>query len=545
MAMSWPPALIANRYHLLESLGTGSFGEVFKAEDLKFNPPRYIALKLLHPHLVNDHEVCSSLRSEASILALYNHPYILRVLDFEIGADVAYIVTELATGGSLESRLRTHSGQPPQALPFQQVATYLDQLGQGLDEIHARGQIHRDLKPANVLLGSNNQVLLADFGLALTLDRSKPGTSSRLMTAAVAWGTAEYAAPEIWDDKVGKASDIYALGVLLYQMLTGYTPFQGHAPALMKQHLQDTVPPLSKYAPNLVYPAAIDSVIARAMAKNPHERYRRASEFAQAFRAALNAPATSYVPNRPRYTPPSPYFPTSPQPAPKPAQVPLAANWPPPQAAAQPQASSHLDYLTGLFERSTAQRDWANTIEFGQLILKLDNTHQPTLTKTITAYRQQATELLQQRQYRLAFHSLMGAIKLETHVNPDHTSDNKNFLIAIYDLLCAGAGLLRLIQRPENRAKANVPLYDYDQAIYREPHRAEHYYERGRYLSGQGDYDGAIADFSRALQLERDHYLKTCYYRERGLAYTKKGNNRAARRDFREAAKYRRMATFF
>lgn len=541
MAISWPPALVANRYKLLESLGTGSFGEVFQAEDLKFNPPRAVALKLLHPHLVNDRDVCSSLHSEASILALYNHPYILRVLDFDITSDVAYIVTELAVGGSLESRLHTHSGQTPQPIPFEQVAEYLDQLGQGLDEIHTRGQIHRDLKPANVLLGQHNQVLLADFGLALTLDKSKPGASSRLMTAAVAWGTAEYAAPEIWDDKVGKASDIYALGVLLYQMLTGYTPFQGNAPALMKQHLQDAVPPLSRHAPDLAYPSAIDGVITKAMAKNPHERYKRASELAQAFRTAMNQNYTA--PARHRYTPPTPYFPTTPPSRHKPPKVPLTPISP--KINSKQSSPSHLEYLTGLLERAEAQRDWANTIEFGQMILKLDSSQQLVLTRTIAAYRQQAGQYLQQRQYRLALHSLMGSMKLETNLNPTQNSNNRNFIIAIYDLMCAGASLMRLIQRPENQIKATTPLYDYDAAIYREPHRAEHYYERGRYFAGIGNYDAAINDFSRALQLESDPFLKTCYYRERGAAYSKKGNNRSARRDFREADRFRHIATFF
>ncbi len=307
MTNSWPPlantaSTIGKRYRLLHSLGEGTFGEVFYAEDTKFDPPRPVALKLLHRAFSRDAEVLESIRREANILARFSHPHILRVLDYETHPVQAYIVTELAPKGSLAKILQPDPNKPTRPLTIEAATYFLEQISSGLDEAHRHGLVHRDIKPENILLDKNNRALLADFGLALTL--ANPRSTLHGIGSGGVWGTAEYAAPEIWDEKVGRGADIYALGVLVYQLLTGYPPFRGTAAAVMKQHLQSPVPSLSVTAPWVKNAYALDKFFARAMAKTPHERPRTAAELFQEFRVACQ----TSVP----FAPPAPTMPTAP-----------------------------------------------------------------------------------------------------------------------------------------------------------------------------------------------------------------------------------------
>jgi serine/threonine protein kinase/beta-lactamase class A len=282
--------LISGRYGLVKSLGKGGFGEVYEADDIQFTPPRKVAIKVLHPQFISEPEVRESLKQEAGVLARFDHPNILRVIDFNITPDFAYIVTDLALGGSLMRKIRPDPTKPPIPMPFLEIADYLDQLTEALDEAHEKGLIHRDIKPHNILITQRNRPLLADFGLATAISNS---TAS--VVDAQSSGTPAYMAPEQWRGKVGRPTDIYALGVVTYQMLTGYPPFTGDHFELMGQHLNNEVPPLSFRAPNLRYPPALDEVVARAMAKEYRERIHPAREFARQFRAALTAPINSDV----------------------------------------------------------------------------------------------------------------------------------------------------------------------------------------------------------------------------------------------------------
>ncbi|HEX2911932.1 MAG TPA: serine/threonine-protein kinase [Chloroflexia bacterium] len=288
---SWPavpasanPGTISQRYQLAHALGEGGFARVFYAWDTRFQPPRSVALKLLHPHLLTDAEVCRDLTNEAGLMAGLNHPNILKILDFEFAPTQAYIVTEVAEGGSLDSLVHP-AGKPVTPLPLPQALRYLEPVAEALDEAHRAGIIHRDIKPKNILLNRSGQPLLADFGLAMTINHSVA-----LKTLRTVFGTPEYTAPEVWEDKVGKASDIYALGIVLFEMLAGQTPFQGSLPALLKQHLQDTPPTLQRVNPGLSYPAGLDSVIAAALAKEPARRPRSALEFIREVRQVYEQP---------------------------------------------------------------------------------------------------------------------------------------------------------------------------------------------------------------------------------------------------------------
>ncbi len=285
--------LIFGRYRLHQSLGKGSFGEVFYAEDIQFDPPRVVAFKLLHPQYTSDANVREDLKREAGVLARFDHPNILRVLDFGINEEMAFIVMELAQGGSLARRLRPDPTKPPVAIPLPEVAIYLDQIADALDEAHDQGLIHRDIKPQNILMDRRGRMLVADFGLATAVN----GSSSSVMVDTSGSGTPLYMSPEQWQGRAGRASDIYSLGAVLYQMISGQPPFHGNQYELFGQHLNSPTPRLSDQASGLVYPPALDGVIAHAMAKDPRQRIRPAKELARQFRLALTTAPNALPPN--------------------------------------------------------------------------------------------------------------------------------------------------------------------------------------------------------------------------------------------------------
>ena len=276
--------LIADRYRLKQSLGEGTFGEVFLAEDLKFNPPRTVAVKLLLRKYLNDPVVRASLEREASALARFNHPNIVTVLDFDISSKQAYIVMELAEGGSLADKIRPNLAELPAQMPLTDVAWYLEQICKGLDEAHEAGLIHRDLKPLNILLDKHDRPMIADFGLATAVNNIQ----SSMVADGTISGTPAYIAPEQWGGQVSRASDIYALGVITYQMITGQLPFQGDMITMAYQHTAAPIPRLKDRASDLDYPPALDRVLAGVLAKEAKQRTRPAMEFYRRFQVALD-----------------------------------------------------------------------------------------------------------------------------------------------------------------------------------------------------------------------------------------------------------------
>jgi WD40 repeat protein/predicted Ser/Thr protein kinase len=278
--------MIANRYRLGQSLGKGTFGEVFLAEDIKFKPPREVAIKILRTEYVSDPQICEDITREAGVLARFDHPNILPVLDFDVSSNTAFIVTKYASGGTLAQKIRPDNAKPPVPVPLNEIAKYLQQIAEGLDEAHTHGLIHRDIKPGNILLDSRGQVMLADFGLAAAVGSTNNPTS--VMVETKPSGTPHYMAPEQWAGHSGKASDIYALGVLLYQMITGQTPYQGNISALMTQHMHSPIPKISERAIRLRYPTALDDLIGRVMDKDPQKRIKPAIELYNRFKEIID-----------------------------------------------------------------------------------------------------------------------------------------------------------------------------------------------------------------------------------------------------------------
>jgi serine/threonine protein kinase len=276
--------IVAGRYRVGKLLGKGAYSQVFYAEDTKFVPAKKVALKLLNPQLINDEQVREDVRREAGIMAQLSHPNILRVIDFEVNPKLAYIITEIAEGGSLAAKLQPDPAQPPFLMPISEVLLYLEQIASALDEAHSQGLIHRDLKPQNILLNKQGRPLLADFGLSSALSNA---TSSTSLIDTNSSGTPAYMAPEQWLGQAGRVSDIYALGIITFQMLTGCVPFTGNVHAISFQHMRAPVPKLVEFVPSLTnIPPAVDDVLGQVMAKDHHKRLRPAMEFYRRLRTA-------------------------------------------------------------------------------------------------------------------------------------------------------------------------------------------------------------------------------------------------------------------
>ncbi len=258
-------------YQLVEMLGQGGYAHVYLGEQI-FLKTR-AAIKVLDTSL--EESQVERFRSEAAIIARLNHPNIVRLLDYGIENAVPYLVMEYAPNGTLRQR---HPRGMPVPLPI--VVRYVQQVAWALDYAHQQRLIHRDIKPENLLLGQQNEVLLSDFGIAV-VDYQ---TTSIITRDGV--GTVSYMAPEQLKRKPRPASDQYALAVVVYEWLTGNTPFQGSPIEVAMQHLE--LPPPSMREPGSPITADVERVVLRAMEKHWQMRYASVREFAQALQAAYS-----------------------------------------------------------------------------------------------------------------------------------------------------------------------------------------------------------------------------------------------------------------
>jgi serine/threonine protein kinase len=265
-----PVEVVDGRYSLYQSLGSGALGEVFYAEDTGVTPPRPVALKRVHAELLGDPTAADEIRKEYQISQLLQHENILRIEHAEIRPDIIYTITELAQGSLADKTL---------PLPPEEVGEYLRQIAAALDFAHAKGQVHRDLKLENILMARDGRVLVADFSLAMQVGRGRAHKTFK----AEAVGTPLYASPEQWQDQISKCSDIYALGVLVYYMLTGKPPFEGTNDELREHHKRSPVPLLHHKNSRLDQYPKLSAVTATAMAKKPADRFRSAGEFYEVF----------------------------------------------------------------------------------------------------------------------------------------------------------------------------------------------------------------------------------------------------------------------
>ena len=271
---------------LQQVIGQGGMGAVYLAQQSR--PRRQVAVKVLLPatalkprHLA---AFLERFRRETDAAASLEHPNIMPVYEYGECDGLAYVVMPYVSGGTVRDVMERYG-----TLPLLKVLNYLEQMAAALDFAHARGVIHRDVKPANILLTLEGRLLLTDFGLVKVISDGK-GAQARLTGAGAPVGTPDYMSPEqVMGGDVDGRADQYSLGIILYQMVTGTTPFQGETPmqiAAQQLHMQPASPRLLR--PDL--PVAAEQVILKAMSKRPEGRYRYAQDLTTAFRMALQAP---------------------------------------------------------------------------------------------------------------------------------------------------------------------------------------------------------------------------------------------------------------
>ncbi|MCU1498826.1 MAG: serine/threonine protein kinase, partial [Acidimicrobiales bacterium] len=270
--------VLAGRYRLNHPIASGGMAQVWEATDEVL--ARRVAVKILHPHLARDDSFVRRFRNEAIAAARLAHPSIVSVYDTLSEGWVQAIVMELVTGTTMRADLDQHG--PLQLTAVLAIGT---QVADALGAAHASGLVHRDVKPANILLSADGRVLVADFGIA------KAAEGADLTSDGSMVGTAKYLAPEqVEGGPIDGRTDLYALGVVLYEALTGQAPFVADTDtgtALARLH-RDPVPP-RELRPQI--PLAVERVVTRAMARRPGDRFADAAAFRQALLAAGADPA--------------------------------------------------------------------------------------------------------------------------------------------------------------------------------------------------------------------------------------------------------------
>jgi tRNA A-37 threonylcarbamoyl transferase component Bud32 len=270
------------RYDIRERIGRGGMASVYKAWDTTLE--RWVAVKVLHDHLADEEDFKERFQREARLVASLNHPNIVQVYDFDIAergsTPVYYMVMAYVEGASLRRRMeRKH--ELGERMTLAESAVVMRGVCSALAFAHGRGMVHRDVTPGNILFSEHEQVVLADFGIARMI------TGTRLTQSGTTSGTPIYMSPEQGMGEAGDhRSDIYSVGVILYEMLTGAVPYDGDSTfAIMMKHVNDPVP--SPLAKNPTLPQAIESIVFRAMAKDPDERYQNIDEMLVDFEGVL------------------------------------------------------------------------------------------------------------------------------------------------------------------------------------------------------------------------------------------------------------------
>jgi serine/threonine protein kinase/formylglycine-generating enzyme required for sulfatase activity len=271
------------KYRIIEEVGRGGFAAVYKALDTTLNRP--VALKVLAPHLLWDPTFVQRFQREAEVAANLNHPNIVTIYEVSQVEGIYFIAMQFLEGRTLSQILEVEG-----PLPASQVQAIVEQVASALDYAHARGFVHRDVKPSNVIVADDGWATLTDFGLV------KAGEGTKLSTTGVIFGTPEYMSPEQaeGEEELDTRSDVYSLGVVIYEMFTGKVPFGGTTPlSVMRGHADRPPPRPSKVNPAIS--SAVEAVLLKALAKKRGERYQSAGEMAQALTAAVETKAEPKV----------------------------------------------------------------------------------------------------------------------------------------------------------------------------------------------------------------------------------------------------------
>ena len=256
--------LLNDRYEIIKSIGCGGMAEVYLARDVLLE--RMVAIKVLRDQYVTDKALLDQFRTEARSAAKLVHPNIINVYDVSSSKDGYYIVMEYVDGITLKRFMEQNKLSVINALDI------AIRVAEGLRHAHMRNIVHCDIKPLNILIDKNLNPKIADFGIAKMVSNQTQVYTNAIM------GSVHYISPEQAEgDKVTCLSDVYSLGVVLFEMLTGQVPFDGDTPvAVAMMHTKKSIPALSNYMDNV--PDGLQSILNKAMAKKPEDRYQSAEE---------------------------------------------------------------------------------------------------------------------------------------------------------------------------------------------------------------------------------------------------------------------------
>lgn len=265
------------KYRVLEPLGSGGMARVYRGYHPQLD--RYVAIKVLRSDLVEDEMFLTRFRKEAQAVAALRHPNIIQVHDFDVADGIYFMVMELLDGDTLHTRLNDYRVRD-EPMPWGEMVRILLDVLDGLTYAHQEGMIHRDIKPANILLTRRGQAVLADFGIAQIVGGTRHTVSGALL------GTLNYMAPEQGLEGVSDVrSDLYSLGVVLYEMLTRRPPFDADTPlAILLKHVNDPLPLPTELNPDV--PAPLERIVLKALAKERDGRFQSGTEMAAAIKAA-------------------------------------------------------------------------------------------------------------------------------------------------------------------------------------------------------------------------------------------------------------------
>jgi len=281
------------KYQILERLGRGGMADVYKAHHSRLD--RDVAIKVMHPHLIEGQDFLARFEREAQAVASLKHPHIVQVFDFDSQDDLHYIVMELIDGGSLHGRLE-ELARAGSRMPQKEALRVLKDIASAIDYAHGRGMLHRDVKPANIMLDHDGDAFLSDFGIARILSDTQFTTTGALI------GTPQYMSPEQGKGlPLTKASDLYSLGVVLYEMLTGRAPYDSDTPlGVIHKHIYEPLPSPCLACPDL--PPAVEGMLLKSLAKEPDGRFPSAEQMLNALEDGLasieDQPVTRTMPAR-------------------------------------------------------------------------------------------------------------------------------------------------------------------------------------------------------------------------------------------------------
>ncbi|MDQ6670782.1 MAG: serine/threonine protein kinase, partial [Chloroflexota bacterium] len=331
-------------YRLVARLGGGGMGAVYEADQTRLR--RRVAVKVLWPHLTQEPGLVVRFNREARIAARLEHPHILPIYGFGEESGLLYLVMRLVRGGSLKDRLRGE-GLRRQGWSPREALELARQALPPLDYAHRQGVVHRDLKPDNILLEPSDEfptgyrAFLSDFGIATLAQGDEVDTG--VTQTGDALGTPAYMAPEqVLDQRVDGRADLYAFGVMLFEVLVGQVPYRGHTPlGLAMQHVREPVPSARELNPRL--PSSIEAVLSKALAKDREDRFRSGAALIEALAEAVELSETesqAVSSRRSRAEPARPVRPTPPPETPVQPEPPAAhANDPSAEAADSPAAA--------------------------------------------------------------------------------------------------------------------------------------------------------------------------------------------------------------